>query len=288
MTKGKNIIVANPSDPLTQELLKEILGPVEQKLAEIEKGTLESKCRFCGKVGQLTEEHTPSKKAFNFMDAISFGMNEEETLKLRQPVWEAEQLQGGSRVKSLCSGCNNKTGAWYNSEYLRFVRSCRDIAQEKAAGTTVSFSKTFRPSRVIKQGLATLTATCQSGLLEVHPEIGDLLRNRDQKGALKNAKVYVYLRANKGFIRSTGIATVCDLKKKRARLLAEFSAWPVGWLLVLDEEPFEGAADVTSWLELDYNERRTIELKLPCHLAGTPYPADFRDPQSVYGKSANK
>ncbi len=74
---------------------------------------------------------------------------------------------------------------------------------------------------------------------------------------------------------------MCDWERRQARVIAEFSAWPVGWLLVLDKEPFEGALDVTSWLSFGYDERVPLEIDLPCQWAAMEYPADFRDPRQV-------
>ena len=70
------------------------------------------KCALCGAVGDLTFEHVPPQKAFNNLRTISLSWDEAMLLGPEAPV-KGKIKQGGVGGYTLCSSCNNDTGAWY-------------------------------------------------------------------------------------------------------------------------------------------------------------------------------
>lgn len=277
--------VMNPKGNFNPNIMKEALKSIESKITEIERQSFSSKCHLCGTLGELSKEHTPSSKAFNSSDGILYQIA--QSVKHMDFIkWEGKKFQGGLSYEVLCQKCNNETGAWYNSEYLKFVRAIQSHSKNDESGSKVDVSLNFRPLRVAKQALVTLVASCQSGLLDVYPKLRHFLINKEANEEIEeNIKLGLYLRANRNLIRTTGVSVVLDLDKKVARMLAEFSAWPAGWILTFEDVEIPGVLDVTSWLKYSYTEKVKLNISIPCQWVASSYPADFR--KSISDSSNN-
>ena len=82
-------------------------------------------CHLCGKEGKLTFEHVPPKKANN---------NERARLLTGREIFNIDKNKKGKSLRyinqqqgagwySLCAECNNNTGDWYASEYIKFANN---------------------------------------------------------------------------------------------------------------------------------------------------------------------
>ena len=71
-----------------------------------------------------------------------------------------------------------------------------------------------------------------------------------------------------------------DLKHRAGRLKAEFSFWPLGWVLAFDDQPVEGTVDISEWTDYGYHDRVALTVRIPCQWALHAYPADFRPPEA--------
>jgi hypothetical protein len=97
----------------------------------------------------------------------------------------------------------------------------------------------------------------------------------------------LYVRANRGG-RTSGLASSVDLDRRLGRILAEFSFWPLGWVLTFDDVPLDGAIDVSCWFEIGFHEKQRVTLSVPCQWALSPYPADFRSPDTIVAERARR
>lgn len=89
-------------------------------------------CKLCGKTKKLTFEHVPPEGAFNdqpskvrSLEAI-YKNNGYKFEIVPEEVHQSKQYtskQRGTGDFYLCDECNNKTGSWYISEYVRFART---------------------------------------------------------------------------------------------------------------------------------------------------------------------
>lgn len=234
-------------------------------------------CRICGSTQNLSLEHTPSKAAYNKKSFLEFSVSHPLMQFLK---WKARKVQGGSKSKTLCKLCNNNTGSWYNPEYVKLARTCSSLAKPRNANKIMSVRTCFSPSRVIRQALTNICSVSQLGLCKNYTHLKNYLLNRVQTIELQPLKVGLFINiANTG--RSSGVTLFVDARRKIARLMAEFSFWPLGWILTFDDLPYSGTLDVTSWASYGIDEELELTLDIPCQWAVSPYPGDFRSPAEI-------
>jgi hypothetical protein len=140
-----------------------------------------------------------------------------------------ELIQGGAKSRALCGDCNNRTGRWYNPAYIRLVKHSEPLATLANVGTVCDIQIAVHPQGVAKQALTTLLATSQPGVVARFPHIRRLLLDAEERGSLAPPRLGLFVRANRGG-RPTGITMSLNLERRAARLVAEFSFWPLGWL----------------------------------------------------------
>lgn len=263
----------SPKSPKLLKSIEEQLGLFET----IDSLGKESFCKICGSPGELTKEHTPSRAAFNRSKLINFSVAPIISKFLR---WEGVFEQGGTKHRSLCRDCNNKTGAWYNPSYVKFVRACAPFAQAENAYKSINLSTNIFPTRVAKQALAHLVATCQPGLSIKFDGLREIILNKEKSLDISPLKIGMFIKLNKGG-RQSGVTIFVDTIREKARLIAEFSFWPLGWIMTFDNSSFEGTLDVTEWCLIDSRNRINLKMDIPCQWCISPYPGDFRPPEKV-------
>lgn len=257
--------------------LEAAMRSLQAEVDAIESAGDEEACHICGSRENLTEEHTPSKKAGNPSRIVSASVDEERSAEQQAVVWKTTLVQGGAKMRTLCEKCNNSTGRWYNPAYVRLVRRCSPLAVPANVGRVVDVTIS-RPQRVAKQALTTLLATMQSGVTVRFPHLRQLLAEADARGAISPLRLGLFLRANAGG-RPTGIVGKMDRERRAGRLVAEFSFWPLGWTLTFDDKPVEGTADVSEWTTHGYHDQADLTVGVPCQWAMYANPGDFRAPE---------
>ncbi|MCG2706263.1 MAG: hypothetical protein L6254_01790 [Candidatus Omnitrophica bacterium] len=259
-----------------------LLKSIEEQQIEFGKidglGSMSS-CRLCGSKEGLTKEHSPSKSSVNKSKLITLSIAPIITRFLH---WQGNIIQGGSKHESLCRNCNNKTGSWYNPTYVKFVRTCVSIANVNNAYKAVNISaNNIYPSRLLKQALTHIIATCQPGLCVRYSDLKEIILNKEKLLDISPFKIGMFIRVNKGG-RHSGITIFVDTAKEQARLIAEFSFWPLGWVMTFDNSPLDGTLDVTNWSSISGNEKTNLNISVPCQWCVSPYPGDFRSPDKVF------
>ena len=200
--------------------------------------------------------------------------------------WKRKVQQGGSYQVSLCEECNNNTGSWYNPEYVRFVKVCAPFALEANANKIIELDVDIYPARVVKQALIHILSTSQSGVGLKFANLKEAILIKDSVLTINPIRIGLFLRVNKGG-RHAGVAISVNIEKEEARLIDEFSFWPVGWIITFDDLPFNGAYDVSGWSSFAWGEKIKMRLSIPCHWCVSPYPGDFKEPAEVSRKIAN-
>lgn len=249
------------------------------ELGNIESLSDEAVCRLCGVRAPLTREHAPSKKAGNRGRMIRQAIDYVSSVASGIVKWNAEVIQGATS-ETLCRSCNNQTGAWYNPAYIKFARHCGALARPENAGKVCHLQLSFHLQRVAKQALVSLVSTSQPGLAARYPDLRALLLGKEDRRSLAPIQLWLYLRANPG-ARFTGITIALDLEGRKGHLVAEFSFWPLGWLMIIGDVAVERAANVSAWTELHYHNKAPVTVEVPCQWAISPYPGDFRGPDEI-------
>lgn len=275
--------LGNPSDKQRMNLIPQLVRPIERIIGEIEHNSFPSRCCLCGVMGKLSNEHTPSKKAANTFDGVSLQIDDSASRHYGKLKWLSKNFQGGVVHRTLCEKCNNMTGGKYNPEYIRFARTCLRLSKIYPNAKSLKLDGYYRLSRIAKQALTTIVATCSSGLTEKYPEIRELLCKPEQIRMPGSFRLHMYLMINWNLVRITGLAVTANLDEKVARLVAEFAFKPLGWVLTFDVGAIDGAIDVTDWLGFGYDARTQLNITVPRNWIVTAFPLDFRHPSAITG-----
>jgi len=274
-----HVFVVKPGEDRHLPKVAEIAQRLQNEVLSIEQLGDEAKCRVCAQQPADTDEHAPSKSAGNRGRVLHGRVNYQQSVASGRLTWEVEQTQ---RVvfRTLCRPCNNNSGSWYNPDYVTFSKHCEALAIPQNAGRMCEVQLRVRPQRVLKQALVSLLAVSQAGLTVKHPHLRDLVTRKEATRSLSPCHLWLYLRANPG-ARSSGLGFRLEFSSGPGQLLAEFSFWPLGWLITLDEAPVPGAVDVSAWSAAEFEVEQELTLAVSCQWAVSPYPADFRGLEEI-------
>ena len=254
------------------------------------------KCALCGKECELTFEHIPPRKAFNWFPQKSFSgdslfktLSEEE----RKP-WDFSSLpynndQRGMGKYSLCESCNSLTGSWYGDEYVRFARGLHSVlsGMDVIPGkTTVEVEGKFKPLLVIKQ-IISMFCSINSYYGEDSPvqQLRNFVLNKESTNFPKDRfRLGMYLFSN-GIERRANFSVNLNMQNAAThmRIVSEISAYPLGYLLYLDPAPdFKmPCPDITCFSDCKYTDECTIKIDLPVYECNTIIAEDYRSKQEL-------
>jgi len=193
-------------------------------------------------------------------------------------VWKLTKKSTGRHIRSLCQRCNNQTGSWYGSDYGEFAKAAAEFSVPPDCSGWFTFHG--RLIAVAKQALACICSTSGHGVAERCPIIRTLIRQNKLRCGSPPFKLWMYLLANPGG-HQTGVCAVMNLPRGGSRVVAEFSHWPIGWVLSWGDSAIDRLTDVTHWLDHDYCRPRTSSIRVSRLYSLTGYALDFRTPEQV-------
>ena len=252
----------------------------------------EGKCRICGKIGTLTYEHVPPKKAFNSNKAfIHMG---EEILKQdtsgfpwELPKSKGKQLQRGIGGYTLCEKCNNDTGANYGNAFVDFIcKGYRETHNKKYIANswvTITLDEIY-PLRIIKQIMSMFFSINTPDLSDAHEELREFILSKEKRGiSEKDFGFYLYIL--RGIIlKRLGIIVIGNIYSDpfKSRVVSELSTPPFGLVLEFQPKDKSGFCDITFFAnEFDYDQKATIKLKIPVYRSNSWFPLDFRSRKQI-------
>jgi hypothetical protein len=252
----------------------------------------EGKCRICGKIGTLTYEHVPPKKAFNSNKAfIHMG---EEILKQdtsgfpwELPKSKGKQLQRGIGGYTLCEKCNNDTGANYGNAFVDFIcKGYRETHNKKYIANswvTITLDEIY-PLRIIKQIMSMFFSINTPDLSDAHEELREFILSKEKRGiSEKDFGFYLYIL--RGIIlKRLGIIVIGNIYSDpfKSRVVSELSTPPFGLVLEFQPKDKSGFCDITFFAnEFDYDQKATIKLKIPVYGSNSWFPLDFRSRKQI-------
>lgn len=256
------IFVGPPNEqPPEGELATQIIA-LQAQIDSITASGKSDECRICG-LKPLTWEHIPSKAAHNKDETFVYTLSNDldPAMNLDQQ-WDKKKVQGGVKERTLCENCNNQSGHWFNKDYLRLVHESEKHALGANKNRIVEVSVSFNPLFAVKQVLSLFLSTTQPGMTTEFPSVSRILKGRYLTGRIPPLRMGMFLQARKGGGRSSGLSVVANTRRREARILAEFSWWPLGWVLAIDDMPIPPTCDVSGWfLE---NKFQNLTLQIPC------------------------
>lgn len=245
-------------------------------------------CHICEEYDNLTFEHIPPRKAFNFNRARLITGNEiiktiadETRLPWDYSNLNYENKQRGVGLYSLCSNCNNVTGALYGEEYIKFAYTVDKLLRDNNTidkQTVGIYMEEIYLSRIAKQILSMFCST-YPGFVKTHPIIKELILNKDKiLDDFSKFRITMFL-LKEYKIGYTGLTAMYTGGK--IVTIAEIDAYPFGFILELDPKTQSTDLDITNFLSHKYDEKYNIEFGINIHERNIMFPADFRTKEEI-------
>lgn len=216
---------------------------------------LQGKCRICGKIGPLTYEHVPPRKAFNSNKAFLYYGREILEQDDKGFPWEISsrlkgtQLQRGIGGYTLCEKCNNNTGAWYGNAFVDFIyKGYRETHNKKYINNswvTITLDKIY-PLRIIKQIMAMFFSINNPNLSGAHEELREFVLSKEKRGiSEKDFGFYLYVLRGK-ILKRLGIIVIGNIGERPfcPRIVSELSTPPFGLVLEFQPKDKKGFCDI--------------------------------------------
>lgn len=248
---------------------------------------VEGICKLCGQQKKLTFEHVPPDSAFNSAPVKEF--SPEVTVDMmtgaggRKP-WDFSGLKGkvnqrGGGGYYLCCDCNNNTGSWYISEYVKLANTFHHIITSNAleTGRTCSFHlKDVYPLRVFK-AILTMYCDINEGCMG-DEQLREYLMNKESTDFnSEKYKIYIYM-VSPEMQRISGIS-IMNIDGVGLVMTSEVSSYPIGTILCIDKPDTYTPAGLllNGFAEFGYNDKRDFDFfDIPYLEINTLFPVDFR------------
>lgn len=252
-------------------------------------------CHICQKYTDLSFEHIPPHKAFNFMSAKV--LEGDQVLKLitdnKRLPWQTDGLKYTSRQKgvgkySLCKSCNNLTGKYYGTEYIKFAITIHKFFPEIKSKMELNNSSIayfningINPLLFAKQILSMFCSTCEH-ITKNDPNIISLLLNKNKKGLdSKKYRLSMFL-IDKYRIGYTGFQ-IMFLEGIGSIQLASIDAYPFGFVLEFDprSDIKNRELDITSFFN-DYDcKEYNLNFGIPVLERNSLFSCDYRSKNEI-------
>lgn len=253
------------------------------------------KCALCGKECELTFEHIPPRKAFNWFPEKNYSGDQlinTVSDESRRP-WDFKGLkynndQKGSGAYSLCQSCNNLTGTWYGDYYVTLAKDFHLVMMNEKpnANQFVYVKAKLKPLPIIKQIVSMFCSTNNFGGTDSPMQIlrNFVLDKNSNSLPKENFKIGMYLFA--GGVQRRCPYTVRCLTGPNGTFIekvSEIATYPLGFILYFDpsKELKMPCVDITYFCDFDYDEERTIEMTIPVHECNIMFPCDFRSKAEI-------
>ena len=248
-------------------------------------------CHLCGANGPLSFEHVPPKSAFN--DSPVHQNKLEEIIKLNSlddsEIRKGRKNQRGNGEFTLCSRCNNDTGAWYGNAYVEWAWQGMRFLEYSSIAPSIYLTFQIFPLRIIKQIVCMFFSVNGKDFRNTHPELERFVLSKERRLLDPSIRIYAYhTRSNK--IRSVGsasrIKTVVGSDSLstigKPDLYSETSFKPWGYLLGVDSPPSDPRlVDISFFSHYSYNDWVDLSLNIPILPTETWIPGDYRTKQEA-------
>lgn len=251
------------------------------------------KCHICGKIGPLTYEHVPPRKAFNSNKALVYYGRKILEQDNKGFPWEissrlkGKQLQRGIGAYTLCERCNNNTGAYYGDAFVDFInKGYRETHNKKYINNswvTITLDEIF-PLRIIKQIMSMFFSINNPDLSDAHKELREFVLSKEKRGiSEKEFGFYLYILRGK-ILKRLGIIVIGNVYSDpfESRVVSELSTPPFGLVLEFQPKDKKGFCDITFFAnEFDYDQEAKIKLTIPVYGSNSWFPLDYRTREQI-------
>ena len=246
------------------------------------------KCHICGRVGPLTFEHIPPRKAFNEKLVIKAKFKELVGIGPNEPIRGTKQQKGMGEY-TLCPVCNNNTGSWYAKDFVDWCYQGYDILFRSKGNPSLIYLNNLYPLRILKQIITMFFSINSPKFCDAHPELVKFVLNRDKKYLSQQYGFFVYYSISSR-LKYSGVSA--SINTKNICVFSEMNYFPLGYVTTFDSPPPDSRlVDITHFSTYSYNEFKIMEIKLPVLPTNSKFPGDYRTKEQIIKdreKSENK
>jgi hypothetical protein len=237
-------------------------------------------CHICGAVGPLSYEHIPPQAAFNdrrfisveFETMIRLGPDEEPRGRIRQ---------GGIGAHTLCEKCNNDTGNWYGSHFVKWCYQGMDILIRSNGNPRLIYLHYVYPLRIIKQIVTMMFSVNADDFRLRNPELVPFVLNREARYLSPRYRFFAYYNIL-GRARTAGTGGLLNIETGRLSVMSEITYPPFGYVLTLDSPPPDHRLfEITHFARYGYNDMEVMALHLPVLPTHMWFPGDYRTREQI-------
>ena len=249
----------------------------------------QARCRVCGLLTEMTEEHLPPRGAFNKQtgrEIDAFSLIGTDSLEVPEG---GSIVQGGIRGYMLCADCNHPKWAreyqeWAHRAYHLLASQDRKPPEvDPEPGFPGIGRVTFKgvyPGRLIRQVLSMMAAISGSAdLTDAYPVIRELVLGGPAQPLPDPLRVHFLLYGD-NTSRIAGGPTgqaIFDVDAGILRRVLSVDFPPMAFVLTLEGPPHTQGVDISSFAEVDVSERQDVEFEgLPLGFGHKPLPLDYR------------
>lgn len=239
---------------------------------------IEGVCRLCGKTTKLSFEHVPPQSIFNDQPVKQYDGNEvlKRILDFENGKIRYKNMQRGSGGFFLCESCNSYTGTKYNTVFKEVAGDIGNLILQNTTNDTTGICVETKPikwNRFFKQ-VMTMFVDVSDLCINDNELKNYILDENSTKFDSDKYKVFCYTTNFKKYKPSKIIGR---LEIDTFDLLgAEISAFPLGFLLLVDEkkglhqrvdlEEFSYIGlDITDFATFDCDCEYKIDAIIPLH-----------------------
>jgi hypothetical protein len=184
--------------------------------------------------------------------------------------------QRGSGGYTLCDRCNNDTGAWYATEYVRWAQQALErlarIPVDEEGAVFIPFRG--RPARFLKQVITMMFSANGPEFAALHPELVQFVLDRSATGLPPEYEVDLVL-VRRGFARSAGGFGVVDLENGTMEVGSEIAHFPFASRLIHGGGRRARRGALEPFAQLGPDEQREVWLYTIRVVVGASHPEAF-------------
>lgn len=238
------------------------------------------KCHICGRIGPLSFEHVPPRKAFNvgpvivtkFREFIDLGPN--ETIK-------GTIQQKGMGKYTLCTQCNNDTGSWYGIDFVNWCYQGFEILRQSEGKASLIYLYYLFPLRILKQIITMFFSINSAQFCDAHPELVKFVLDKDKKCLSQQYRFFVHYNISRRFM-NIGLGARVDTKTRNICVFSAMNYFPYGYVMTFDSSPPDTRlVEITHFSTYSYNEFKIMEIKLPVLATNSKFPLDYRTKEQI-------
>jgi hypothetical protein len=190
--------------------------------------------------------------------------------------------QQGSGAYTLCSKCNNNTGAWYVSDFARWCRQAMNVLTRSGCEEHQSiYFQDIYPIRILKE-VVTMFFSINYTMHEVQPDLVRFVLDKERTTLPPKFRFFVYLTRSPRcrYVNVVGLLKLDSPHK--THLVSEINRPPLGYVMTIDSPaPDNRLFEITHFAHYHYDDRKTMTLKLPMLEVYTAIPGDYRTKQEI-------